>query len=197
MLFKKEFFNDKYKINLYLNDLFFKKNKYTKLNLKTNFFYFIFLINTFKIWKRKIFFRTFYKIHTNSNLLLSPSFMFLSQFFEYRSLFLNVLNKNNLEGFFIYKNLFKNTNYYNDHVINYIAYSGYNYYLINNTEQIFNVLNNILKNKEYNNIGKVKYFFQNYKSDFFLNYYLCYNIHMLNILEFYKIFILLNIHLIK
>ena len=47
-------------------------------------------------------------------MILSPAFMFSSQFFDYRNSFFNVINNNKTKGFFIYKNLFKLTGYKND-----------------------------------------------------------------------------------
>lgn len=185
---------DKYRLFFFCKKLILKKKIFTNLPFKLNLFYLTFLSYTFKISKRKIFFRTFYKVYKKNLLILNPSFIFLSQYFDYRSIFFKVLNINNVVGFFIYKNLFKNTNYQHDHNINYINYIGYNFYLINSRFETFNTLNNIFKSKEYNSIGKIKLFSQDYNKDYVFNYYFIYNIHLSMSSELYKILICVYIH---
>lgn len=190
---------DKYKVIPFVKDISYKAQKFSATSVQINSFYLIQFINFLKIKKRTLFFRTFYKIYKNNLLLLTPSFTFLSQFFEYRSIFFNILKIYNIDGFFIYKNLYKNIGYYNDYSDNYIIYGGYNFYVIKNSYIIFQKLNEILQHKDYNNIGKVKFFFEKQPSNSNLNfnYYFIYNIYTNNVVELYKLIILIYLSILK
>lgn len=188
---------DEYKVYIFIKTLYYLRNKHTNNLIKTNIFYLSFLLKFFKKFKRKLMFRTFYSLLNKNKLLLVPSFFFLSQFFEYKNLFFNVLNEKKIEGFFIYKNFFKITGYYNEYLLNYNIYINYNFFIFKNSFDTFFYLNEIFKHKESNKIGKVKYFFQPFKTDYYFNYYFNYNLFVLNTVEFYKIIIYLNINSIN
>lgn len=170
------------------------KNKITNVNNEINMFFFALLFNKIKCIKKQIMFRMLYKYNVNSNLFLSPTYTFLSQFFEYRTLFHNILKKNHLYGFFIYKNLFKQSGYFYDYKFNRDLLLGYNFYIVKSNINICLLLDSILSDKEFNKIGKVKLHVQNYKQDFNFNFFFNYNIFSLNITELYKINIYLYLN---
>lgn len=190
---------DKHKIIEFMFRKNFKENKYDKVIFQINYYFLYFMIKKISILNKKYFYRLFLKNNDNL-LLLSPAYTFGRQYFEYRSIFFEVLKKKNLKGFFIYKNLFKLTNHYLEYQINRRLLIGYNFYLIKSNIKIFEFLNNILIEKDYNKIGKVKL----YKDSFIqlnfvysLNYFFNYNLFLLNVVEIYKINILLHIHYLK
>ena len=177
--------------------LFLLKNKHVFIDGKINKFTLFFFFKITSFLKKKTMFRLFYKIYTKNILTLSPLYTFSSQFFENKNLFFDVLDNNKVDGFFIYKNLFKITNYYNDYLAHYKAYVNYNFYIWKNSFNVFNSLNEIFQHKDFNKIGKVKYFLnKNVENEVFskFNFYLNYNFFLLNTIEFYKILIYLHIN---
>lgn len=178
----------------------FKEYKYNNLMSEINLFFYYILYKHNQRISRKYFYRTFFKVRNESILILSPSYTFGRQYFEYRSLYFQILKKFNLKGFFIYKNLFKQSFYLNDYKVYKNLLIGYNFFIINSNFNIFNSLNSILFEKDFNKIGKVKIFYEdkNFNLNILdeLNYFLNYNILMLNVLELYKINIVLYVHLI-
>lgn len=189
------FILDVHRVFVFSRNIFFIKNRLVNNKLKLNSFYLLFLVKLFSTFKKKLMFRTFYKLN-NNKLILTPSFFFSSQFFEYRNYFFNILKHNKISGFFIYRNLFKISGYYNEFTINYKAYINYNYYIINYSHNIFTSLNETLKSKDFNRIGKVKYYSEFYSNHFNFNYYFMYNLFINNSLELYKISILLYLNFI-
>ena len=197
MFNKKTKFIDVHNVLNFSKNIFFLKNRYVNNNAKINSFYLYFLIKFFNVLKKKVMFRTFYKLYNKNKLILSPFFFSSSQFFEYRNNFFNILNTNSVEGFFIYKNLFKLTGYYNDYLINCKIYINYNFYIYKNSYNIFFNLNEVLKLKDSNRIGKVKHFNQQEIEQFNFNYYFTYNNYLNSSLELYKIMIILYLNLIN
>lgn len=183
---------EQYGLSLYIENLFLSKIRYNNNWVKINLFHFSNFLNLFKIFKRKYLFRLLYKIHKKNELILIPSHLLLSQYFEYRVLFWNILNKNNINGFFIYKNLFKITSNFEYHYWYKFFSPGYNFYISNSNQKTFDYLNLSFKDKEFNKIGKIK-FFLNLENEFQFNYYFLYNIYLLNASEIYKILIYLHL----
>jgi len=187
---------DIHNVLTFTKNIFYLKNRYVNNNVKINSFYLCFLIRLFNVLKKTLMFRTFYKLYGKNKLILSPFFFSSSQFFEYRNNFFNILKINNVEGFYIYKNLFKLTGYYNDYLINSKIYINYNFFLYKNSYNIFFGINEVLKSKDSNRIGKVKHFSQPEIEQYNFNYYFAYNNYMNNTLELYKIITNLYINLL-
>jgi hypothetical protein len=163
------------------------KNKVTNVHAEINSFIFLHLYKNIKYFKKHNMFRVFVKAQLKSKLIVSPAHSALSQFFEYRSIFYIILRKNKLDGFFIYKNLFRQSGYFFDYKVNKNLLIGYNFNIINADYNKYNILYNIFSDKEYNKVGKVKLFFPYKPQSLDLNLFFLYNVHINNVLELYKI----------
>jgi hypothetical protein len=128
---------------------------------------------------------------------LLPSYTFKSQFFSNKSLFDDVVFNNKLRGFTINKNFYKNKYDYN-----YMFYKkhfiGYNFYIIKSNHTKYLNVFKILDDKEYNGVGKIKFFITNVlEKDSDINLHFLFNIFLLKTLEIYKITVVLflkNVH---
>ena len=189
---KKEFKFDEYNTKGQLYKVFLKKNKESLLLPTVNFYFYNDFIKNIKFISRNIIYKN-YAYKTNNILVLSPSFMFKSQFFINKTLFDDLLLALKLKGFFVHKNFFK----YQQYKCNLITYKkhliGYNYYVIKSNLTKFSELIKINDDKEYNSVGKVKFFLENPNTNNYLhknlNLFFIYNIYMMNVLEIYKILI--------
>jgi hypothetical protein len=127
---------------------------------------------------------------------LLPSYTFKSQFFNNKSLFNDVVSNNKLRGFIINKNFYKdrysyNFMFYKKHFI------GYNFYILKSNFKKYSNIFKILDDKEYNSVGKVKFFIDSVsEKDINLNLYLFYNMFLLKVLEIYKIIVVLFIKIL-
>jgi hypothetical protein len=124
---------------------------------------------------------------------LLPSYTFKSQFFSNKSLFDDVVFNNKLRGLIVNKNFYKNKYNYNfmfykKHFI------GYNFYVLKSNFTKYSNIFKILDDKEYNSVGKVKFFISNVsEKNLNLNFFFFFNIFLLKILEIYKIVVVLYI----
>ena len=188
---------DKFNNKDQLQKIFFKRLKKSNLNTNLNYHFYLYFLKFLKVSSKKSLHKSFFK---NSRILFlfSPIYMFKSQFFENRSLFNDLLLNFKLKGFFIYKNFFKNS-YVFDNVAFKKHLYGYNFYIFNkNFKQYENILK-LTDNKEYNSIGKIKLLlkdvdFYNFFLKNELNYFLIYNVFLLNTVEVYKIILLLYVN---
>lgn len=190
---------DKHRSSEYLFKIFLAKNKYKQNFTDMNIFFFKFFLVFFKFFQKKKLINLFYNkadLYYNQYTILSPSYFFSSQFFEYKTIFFNILKKHNYRGFFIYKNLFKQSNNYNLYKLNKNLISGYNFYLLNSTKNVFEKLNNIFIDKEFRKVGSIKLIINNTNNNFDFNYFINYNLYLLNILEIYKICLYLNLKIL-
>jgi hypothetical protein len=170
--------------------MFYIKNRFNNINHEINSFYFLIFLKYIKHVKKHQMFKLFFKSQIFNNLIiLHPSYSVLNQYFEYRPLFFTVLRKSNIKGFFIYKNLFRQSGYNFDFSKNKNILIGYNFFTINSTYNKYLILEKIFSDKEYNKIGKVKSFSVNQpaKLDTELTLFFMYNLYFNNIVELYKI----------
>lgn len=177
---------NKHRSSEYLFKIFFIKNKVAYNLINYNLFFLKYLIIFFKMLKKKKLLNVFYKPFYKKYLIISPTFNFSSQFFEYRSIFYDNLKKNKIKGFFIYKNLFSYLNYSYKHFLINKLVVGYNFYILNSNNFIFNKLKTIFLEKEFNKIGKIKFYYD-LNNIYYINYYINYNIFIFNLIELYKI----------
>ena len=197
---KKEFKYDEYNTKGQLYKVFIKKNKYSILTPEINYYFYSDFFKNLKKKSKIIIYKNYLKNTSNNTLLLLPSFMFKSQFFNNKSLFDDVLVNHKLKGFFIHKNFYKffynhNFSFYKKHLV------GYNYFILkSNLEKYLNI-HKVLDDKDYNSVGKVKLFLENYlanklylESDISLFFF--FNVFLLKILEIYKIIIFLYIKIL-
>ena len=185
-------FFEEHGVDIYTKNLKFLKIKYNLNTVKINLFFFLNFLNFFKVFNKRYLYRGLYKLHKKNELILSPAYCFSSQYLEYRILFWNILKKNKINGFFFYKNFFKISGYANYYFLQENFLKGYNFYIIKPNVEIFDYLNKSFKDKEFNRIGKIK-FFLDLEAQFNFNYYFAYNIFLLNSIEYYKILMYLHI----
>ena len=194
---KKEFIFDKYNTRGQLYKVDLKKTKNSNLNFELNYYFYSDLLKNLKYINKKIIFNNFLK-NNNNILFLLPSYTFKNQFFSHKSLFGDLLLMFKLRGFFIYKNYFniigyKNNNFfYKKHLI------GYNFYIFNKMYKRYNDFFKITDDKEYNPVGKVKFLLTkqiifDFKLNSEFNVFFNFNIYLLNIIEIYKIIVLLHL----
>lgn len=214
---KKNYFFDKYTYNIYHFDL--KKNltfldkhdvkfyvltinqktiKYSINFPEINLFFYNFLLKSVKKYNQNFLIKTYFNFYNkiNDNALIIPSYTFCRQYFDYRYNFFKIIKKYHLKGFFIYKNLFESSNYSQYFYNNKLIYNNYNFYLTTNKCSYFlNKLEPIFSDKEYNNIAKIKFLYEDSTKSLIddLNFHIFFNLSILNILEIYKINIYLYI----
>jgi hypothetical protein len=179
---------------LFLRKLYSRRVKTSfKRNLIVN--YFIYKNFFYKFNKNKLIFlyRHFVQLQ-KCKFSFNPSFMFNKQFFAKHADFNGFLINNNIEGFFFHKRLanmynylFLKKPYYNDYLFGYNYYSYVNYDVINKYLSLNNT-DDLFKVKLLNEINI-------FTNDF--NFFVNYNIFILNVLEIYKILILLNLYNLK
>lgn len=186
----------------FFRKIFFMKNKIKNTNVKSNLFFLFYMLKSYRNFSKKKFYRIFYKVKSGDLLLLSPTYTFCSQYFEYKCLFNTVLKKYKVKGFFIYKNFFRHSGY----KINVDSYKkdyiGYNFYVIKANKIIFEKLFNFFSDKEFRTSALVKHYDNYYtnkilnKNEIFniLNLYWNFNLNLINYVEFYKIIVYIYIN---
>lgn len=195
---KKNKFNcDQYNTNEQLYKVFIKKNKVTNLTFNLNYYFYSDFYKKLKFYSRGVIFKNY--IFKNKNIMVFlPSYFFKSQFFSNKTAFDSILYDFKLRGFYLHKN-YLNTKYnislitYKKHLI------GYNFFTIKNNLKSYLNIYKILDDKDYNSVGKVKFFLENTQTNFFflkneLNLFFIFNLFLLNALEFYKILIILYLN---
>jgi hypothetical protein len=97
---------------------------------------------------------------------------------------------------FLYKNYFNSIGYKNSQVFYKKHLTGYNFYILNNSIKKYLELIKINDDKDYNPIGKVKmilmynhYFVFNFDNE--VSVFFNFNLFLLNLVEIYKILLLL------
>lgn len=196
---KKEFIYDYYNIRGQLYNTFLKRNENSFLDLKFNFYFYNDFFKSLKYYKKQIIFKNFIN-NNNDILLMFPSYMFKNQYFSNKSLFNDLLLKFKLKGFFLYKNFFKNAGYKSNNYFLKKHVFGYNFFIINKiflNNKYLNKITTITDDKEYNSIGKIKIFCnKNYEEELniTINSFFNFNLYCINILEIYKIFILIHLN---
>jgi hypothetical protein len=164
---------------LFLRNLKLKKNKNLfNRNLIKNYYFYNFLLKSLKKKKFIFLIRSLFYLN-NTKFLINPIFNFKKQLFNLNLTYNNMLNTLELKSFFFSKKKFSSK----------INIFGLNYYLINNkiNKNTFNMLND----EQYKDILKLKFLNIN-NSENSVNYYVNYNILIFNLLEIYKILILIN-----
>lgn len=184
----------------FFQKIWVRRNRYGSILFELNYFYLTRLFSFFKKFKQKNLYKNNFHYNNNNILLFTPSYLYGSQFFENKYLFDKILTDHNLKGFFLYKNFFKKIYYKTNIFKMQNFYFGYNFYIMKIS---YNKYLNLFKNlddKEFNKIGKVKFFIenQNYKlqqtNDF--NFFLNYNLYLFNLQDLYRIIIYLNLNTI-
>lgn len=196
LLKKKEFLFDPYNTRGQLYKVYLNKNKNSFLESEFNYYFYSDFFKNLKFLNKKTVLKNFINNDINNTLILTPNYMFKSQFFSYRSVFNDLLINFKLKGFFLYKNFFKNSNYKLNNNLIKSHIIGYNFYIFNRTSNNVNInkIINFTEDKEYNNIGKIKFILKDndlFKLQNQLNTFLNFNLYCINIVEFYKIFIFL------
>lgn len=179
LTFKKRFFSETsklmkyrrfYNLNLISNHSFYNNFYFFLKNLEKNLVIFYFLKNNF----------------FKSNII--PNFLFNKQiFFDFKN-FIKFSKKNNIKSLYVNNNILKNFNY-NLYGNNFLLISKNNIDIkeINNLKNDFNI--ELFYKNNFNFISN---------NDFsVISYFLNFNLFMTNVLEFYKILILLNLNNIK
>lgn len=193
---KKEFIFDQYNTRGQLYKVLLNKNKNSFLESEFNYHFFNDLFKTLKNLNKHSTYKVLIRPNFNTVLVFSPNYMFKSQFFSHKTVFNDLLLNFKLKGFFLYKNFFNNSFYkYNsyalkDHII------GYNFYIFNKSTYLTNVnkIVNFIEDKEYNNIGKIKFLFKNSDTHDLknnLNIFFNFNLYCINVVEIKKLFIYL------
>ena len=196
ILKKKEIKFDFYNTRGQLYKVYLNKTKNSFLEPEFNYYFFSDFFRNLKYLNRQTIFKNLIKINTTDIVMMSPNYMFKSQYFSNRSLFNDLLVNFKLKGFFLYNNFFKKSNYKFDSWVFKSHIIGYSFYIFNKSSSKinFNKFINITEDKEYNGVGKVKFVFLK-KTNFFLknelNLFFNFNLYCINILEIYKIFIYL------
>jgi len=172
---------------LFLHNLRLRKDKnLLNRNFIKNYFFYKFFLKTFKKNKNIFLSRSLFLMN-NNKVLINPVFSFKKKLFNSNSKYNDFLVKSKYESLFLTKYLLKK--------LNLKSYFGLNYYLTSN--DIFNnSLINITNNDEYKDIVKLKFIFNNltvYKSPDYINIFFNYNLYTVNLVEIYKILIILNI----
>lgn len=192
---KKELKFDEYNTKEQLYKTFVKKNKHSSLFSEVNYHFYLSFFKILKNKNKNILYNTY--INNNKfTMSLLPSYTFKSQFFNNKSLFDDVVFNNKLRGFIINKNFYKdkyscNFIFYKKHFI------GYNFYILKSNFKKYSNVFKILDDKEYNSVGKVKFFIDNIsEKDISLNLFFFYNIFLLKILEIYKITVILFVKIL-
>jgi hypothetical protein len=189
---KKESKFDEYNTKEQLYKTSLRKNKHSYLTSELNYHFYLSFFKILKNKNKNIIYNTY--INNNKHVMsILPSYFFKSQFFSNKSLFDDVLFNNRLRGFIVNKLFFKNKynsnfKFYKKHFV------GYNFYILKSNFTKYSSIYKILDDKEYNSVGKVKFFISNIsekKVSFSLFFF--FNIFMLKTLEIYKIIIILNI----
>lgn len=190
---KKEYIFDQYNTRGQLYKVFLKRNKISFLESEFNYYFFNNFNKNLKFLNKRLIFRNFIKNVNNNILILSPNYMFKSQFFSNKSIFNDTLNNFKLKGFFLYKNFFRNINYKFDDCILKSHTIGYNFYIFNkNINKInLNKFLNLTEDKEFNGVGKLKFILKSFEKKSFneLNFFFVFNLYFINIIEIYKIII--------
>lgn len=187
---KKESKFDEYNIKGQLYKTYLNKNKNSSLISELNYHFYLLFFKILKNKNKNI----IYNMYVNNNkhvMSLLPSYTFKSQFFSNKSLFDDVVFNNKLRGFTINKNFYKNKYDYN-----YMFYKkhfiGYNFYIIKSNHIKYLNVFKILDDKEYNGVGKIKFFITNVlEKDSDINLHFLFNIFLLKTLEIYKITVVL------
>jgi hypothetical protein len=169
--------------HLFLQNLKLKKNKNLfNRNLIKNYYIYNFFIKSLKKNKINFLLRSLFLLNSNK-ILINPLFLFKRKLFNTQHQYNEFLIKNNLKSIFfkkkvdggLYSKFFKNN-------------FGLNHFLIQN-KNITDDFINSLNSDDCKDILKLKF----YKNDMVEYYNLYnYNIFVFNILEMYKIIILLN-----
>lgn len=201
ILKKKEFLFDPYNTRGQLYKVLLNRNKNSFLESEFNYYFLSDFYKNFKFLNKKTILNNFFKNNFNNNILiLSPNYMFKSQFFSNKSIFNDLLINFKLKGFFVYRNFFKNekikfSSYvFKSHVI------GYNFFIFNKTADKININKfiSLTDDKDYNGVGKLKFILKkNNQYNFYenMNIFINFNLYCINIIEIYKLLIFL--YLIK
>jgi hypothetical protein len=172
----------------FLNNLKLRRDRnLLSRNFIKNYFFYKFFLKTFKKNKTTFLIRSLFLIK-NKKFLISPDFSFKKNFFNTSSTYNDFLKKANFNSLFLTKNYSSNL----DSNQNF----GLNYYLIEN-KSVNNTNLNIFNNDEFKDVIKIKFALQNsmnFVSNDYLNIFFNYNLHTVNIIELYKIIILLNFY---
>ena len=173
--FKKRFFLENSKLMVYRR--FYNLNLISNHNFFNNFYFFL------KCLEKNLIIFNFLKNNFNK-LNIIPNFLFKKQiFFDFKN-FVKFSKKNNLKFLYINNENLKNFSY---------NFYGNNFMLISK---------NSIENKDITNLKNdfnIELFFKNnynlnYLNDFFLiSYFFNFNLFLFNVVEFYKILILLNL----
>lgn len=176
LTFKKRFFSESSKLMKYKR--FYNLNLISNHNFYNNFYFFL-----KNLEKNLIIFLLLKNSFVKSNII--PNFLFKKQiFFDFKN-FIKFSKKNKIKFLYINNNSLKNFNY---------DLYGNNFLLISK---------NNIDNKEINNLKNdfnIDIFYKNnfnfsLTNDYsIISYFLNFNLFMSNILEFYKILILLNLN---
>jgi len=178
LFFKNRFFLESSKLIRYKR--FYNLNLISNHNFYNNFYFFL-----KNLEKNLVIFFLLKNSFNKTNII--PNFLFTKQiFFDYKNFF-KFSKKNKIKFLYVNNKNLKNYNY---------EFYGTNFLLISK---------NNIDNKEFINFKNehnIDVFYKNnynflIKDDYFIiSYFLNFNLFVLNILEFYKILILLNLNLI-
>jgi hypothetical protein len=148
------------------------------------------MLNSFKLHNKLYLYRHFLQIK-KTNFFLNPIYKFSKQFFVKKTFFEDFLQENTFKGFFVTKSIInsqKLTKIVN--LNNYNSLYGYNYYIYNT--ELTNFLSSNINVEKNEDLLKVKWKFE-FSNHHLFNYYINYNIYILNVVELYKIMILINL----
>lgn len=181
---KKSFF---LKRRLFLRKLFLRKTRFLiKKNLVLNLFFLKKLLNNFKYKKQLLSENIFIKTNVNKQRIF-PEFNIKKNIFQNKVKFKNLIKKE-LNCVYLNNNLFKNV-------------YGLNYYIVmdKNSENYFLNFKKILLDEENFNLVQLKEIYiekfdSSLKNEF--NFCFNYNLYNLNLIEIYKILIILNLNTI-
>lgn len=191
-----KFNSDIYNTNEQLYKVFIKKNKLTNLTYNSNYYFYSDLYKILKFYSRSVIFKN-YVFKQNNIMVFLPSYFFKSQFFNNKTLFNDVLSDFKLRGFYLHKN-FLNKKYNLDSILYKKHLIGYNFFTIKNDFKKYLNIYKIIDEKDYNSVGKVKFFFDTLQVDSNylnkeLNLFFIFNVFLLSILEIYKILTILHL----
>lgn len=189
---KKESKFDEYNTKEQLYKTSLRKNKHSSLTPELNYHFYLSFFKILKNKNKNIMYNTY--IYNNKHVMsLLPSYTFKSQFFNNKSLFDDVVLNNKLRGFVVNKFFFKNKynsnfTFYKKHFI------GYNFYILKSNFTKYSNIYKVLDDKEYNSVGKVKFFISNIsEKNINFSLFFFFNTFILKILEIYKIIVILYI----
>lgn len=136
----------------------------------------------------------------NNCIILHPSFDLKSKYFNYNTLFNDILYTHNMKGFFLQQKILKNFEKLNGKLFgNSSLLYGYNFYLYSANSTSVDAVLKLSEDKDYFNVINVKSLvfyhthFNTYVYDeIIFNFY--FNLVLLNLVEIYKIYILLYLN---